>query len=193
MKKTNAFLQKYNGFISIVAFGLMFVFALGMATPAAPCKSYQDTYSFYEEIMPVNNAILLLSIFGLLISALYFILRNHTRIIYYISNFVWYGLNFVYTLASAIVMFVGVAFYQGKYNQIPFDAMSEYFSTHVGRACNPNTPVFAIGYVLGALLLLTLVPYVLVLIDKVQLRLRYEANKKLGVTDVVSHDPKEAK
>lgn len=193
MKKLNAFLQKYNGYISIVAFGLMFVFALGMATPAAPCKSYQDTYEFYKQIMPINNAVLLLSIFGLLISALYFILRNHTRIIYYISNFVWYGLNFVYTLASAIVLFVGVAFYQGKYNQIPFEKMSEYFTTHAGTACNPNTPVFALGYLLGILLVLTMVPYVLVLIEKIQLRLRYENNKKLGVENVVTYDPKEAK
>lgn len=193
MKKLSAFLQKYNGYISIVVFGLMFVFALGMATPAAPCKSYQETFDFYSQIMPYNNTILLLSIFGLLLSAFYFILRNHVRSVYYVSNFAWYGINFAYILTSGIVTISSVAIYQEKYMALPFAEMNEYFSTRSDSVIRSDTPVFLLGYLLGVLILLLLVPYVLVLIDKIQLRIRYEQNKKLGVENVVTYDPKEVK
>lgn len=194
MKKIIPVLQKANGYISIVFFGIMAVYALGMATPAACCKNYQDTYNFYSEIMPYNNAILILSIFGLLISAFYFILRNDKRIVYYVSNYAWNGLNIVYTLVSAIIMFLGVSFYQQKYNALDFTAINEYFVSHsLSSTLNQNTPVFVLGYISAAFLILTLVPHVLLLIDKIKLSIRYNQNKKLGVTNTVTHDPKEAK
>ena len=194
MKKLIPVLQKISGYISIVVFGVMAVYALGMATPAACCKKYQDTYNFYKAIMPYNNAILILAIFGLLIAAFYFILRNDKRIVYYISNYVWNGLNLVYTIVAGVITFIGVGYYQGQYNTLPFDTMNDYFSTRAkGTTINPNTPVFVLGYILGVVIILSIIPHVLILVDKVKLSVRYEKNRKLGVPNTVTYDPKEAK
>ena len=193
MKKVVSILQKIDGYISIVIFGLMAVYALGMATPTACCKKYQDQFYFYKTIMPYNNTILLLSIFGLLLAAFYYVLRNHVRIVYYVSNYVWCGLNVAYTLAAGILTFVGVGFYQSQYSQLPFEAMNAYFEvTSPETTINPNTCVFALGYILGVFILLTLVPHILVLVDKIQLSIRYEKNRKLGVPNTVTYNPKEA-
>ncbi len=193
MKKLIPVLQKISGYISIVVFGIMAVYALGMATPAACCKKYQDTFTWYKAIMPYNNAILILSIFGILIAAFYFILRNDKRIVYYISNYVWNGLNIVYTLVAGIITFMGVSFYQGKYNALPATEMNEYFVSHtIDATLNVNTPVFALGYILGVLIILSLIPHVLILVDKIKLSIRYEKNRKLGVPNTVTYDPKEA-
>lgn len=197
MKKVVPLFQKISGYIGIVVFALMFVYALGMATPSAVCTKYQDTYNFYSQINGYNNGILVLSIFGLLISSFYYVLRNNVRQVYYISNFVWYGVDFVYTIISAIVTIVGVSFYQSKYSALSFDDMNAYF-VRMGDTSriNPNTPVFALGYVLAIVLLLSLIPYVFILVDKIFGRINYENNKKNGVPNPVSyvnHQSKEAK
>ena len=193
MKKLTAKFQNIGGYISIAVFALMVVYALGMATPAAACRLYQDTIDFYDQIMPYNNGILLFGIFGLLIAAFYFVLKNNTRIIYYISNFVWHGINTVFTLVASIFTFVGVGIYQSAYGTLPFEAMNEYWSIRADTTINPNPAVFALGYILGVLVLLSLVPHILVLVDKIQHRIRYEKNKLNGVANPVSYDPKEAK
>jgi hypothetical protein len=193
MKKLTATFQRISGFISIAVFALMVVYALGMATPAAVCRNYQDTINFYDAIMPYNNGILLFGIFGLLISAFYFVLKNNTRIIYYISNFVWQGINAVYTIVSSIFTFVGVAFYQAEYSKLPFETMNEYWSTRSSTTINPTPIVFALGFILAVVLLLSLVPHILVLVEKIQHRIRYENNKKNGIENPVTYDPKEAK
>ncbi len=190
MKKIVSIFQKYNGYISIVMFALMAVYALGMATPAAPCKKYQDTYTFYSQIMPYNNAFLILSIVGLLLAAFYFILRNHVRIVYYISNYVWNGLNIVFSVVSSIILFIGVAFYQGKYKALDFVTINKYLDgVSKGTSLNANTPVFALGYILAVVILLTLIPHVMVLVDKVKLSIRYNANRKAGIPNAVSYNP----
>lgn len=192
MKKLIGFLQKYNGYISIVVFALMFVYALGMATPAAVLKKYEECRTFYSGIMPYNNAILILSIVGLLISAFYFVLRNHVRTIYYISNFVWNGINTAFTLTSGIITFVGVGYYQAQYAALPFDEINAYFEGSTNHI-NSNPAVFLIGYLLGAVIIISLVPHILLLVDKVSLRTRYEKNKKAGIANPVTYNPKEAK
>ena len=193
MKKITEFLQKKDGLIFVIAYALSAVYALGMATPAACCKYYEPTESFYKQIMPYNNAFLILSIFGLLISAFYFVLRNHVRIIYYISNFVWTLIYGVYTVVTAVVMFMGVSFYQGKYAALPFDEMNEYWLTRSTQRISENTSVFLLGFMLAVLLLLTLVPLALVTVDKIKSRLNYEKNKRNGIANPVSFHSKEAK
>lgn len=194
MKKLTSFLQKNNGVICIVLYALLFVYAIGMATPAAPLKQYQDEITFYSAIMPYNNAILIMSIFGLLLSAFYFILRNNVRLVYYVSNFVWHGAYVGYTLASSIVTLISVITYQTAYGKLDFDTINSYFSDHGSNlVLRANTPVFVLGYLEVVFLILTIVPIVLVLLDKIKGRLRYEQNKKDGVANPVTFDPKEAK
>ncbi len=193
MKKIASLLQKISGTIGIIVYALMAVYALGMATPAAVCRYYQETESFYTPIMPYNNMILILSIIGLLIVAFYFVLRNHLREIYYVSNFVWDGTYIAFTVVSAIYTIIGVSFYQGKYMELPFDAMNEYWSTRSSYTINPNTPVFILGYLLAVVLLVSIIPVAYVTFTKVLSRLNYERNKKNGVPNPVSYNAKEVK
>ncbi len=193
MKKIASLLQKISGTIGIIVYALMAVYALGMATPTAVCRYYQETESFYTPIMPYNNMILILSIIGLLIVAFYFVLRNHLREIYYVSNFVWDGTYIAFTVVSAIYTIIGVSFYQGKYMELPFDAMNEYWSTRSSYTINPNTPVFILGYLLAVVLLVSIIPVAYVTFTKVLSRLNYERNKKNGVPNPVSYNAKEVK
>lgn len=193
MKKIASLFQKISGTIGIIVYALMAVYALGMATPAAVCRYYQETESFYTQVMPYNNAILILSIIGLLIVAFYFVLRNQLREIYYVSNFVWDGTYIVFTVISAIYTIIGVSFYQSKYMELPFDTMNEYWSTRLSYTINPNTPVFILGYLLAGVLLLSIIPVAYVTFTKVLSRLNYERNKKNGVPNPVSYNPKEVK
>lgn len=197
MKKVSSLFQKISGTIGIIVYALMVVYALGMATPAAVCREYNNngvtTEKFYSDIMPYNNMILILSIIGLLIVAFYFVLRNQIREIYYVSNFVWDGIYTGFSIFSAIYMFIAVSFYQGKYSQLPFDAMNEYWSTRSSNTINPNTPVFLLGYILAVLILLSIIPVIFVTVNKIMSRLNYERNKKNGVPNPVSYNPKEVK
>lgn len=193
MKKIASLFQKISGTIGIIVYALMAVYALGMATPAAVCRYYQETESFYTPIMPYNNMILILSIIGLLIVAFYFVLRNHLREIYYVSNFVWDGTYIAFTVVSAIYTIIGVSFYQGKYMELPFDAMNEYWSTRSSYTINPNTPIFILGYLLAVVLLVSIIPVAYVTFTKVLSRLNYERNKKNGVPNPVSYNAKEVK
>ncbi len=193
MKKIASLFQKISGTIGIIVYALMAVYALGMATPAAVCRYYIETESFYTPIMPYNNMILILSIIGLLIVAFYFVLRNHLREIYYVSNFVWDGTYIAFTVVSAIYTIIGVSFYQGKYMELPFDAMNEYWSTRSSYSINPNTPVFILGYLLAVVLLVSIIPVAYVTFTKVLSRLNYERNKKNGVPNPVSYNAKEVK
>lgn len=193
MKKITSLFQKISGTIGIIVYALMAVYALGMATPAAVCRYYQETEAFYTPIMPYNNVILILSIIGLLIVAFYYILRNQLREIYYVSNFVWDGTYIGFTIVSAIYTIIGVSFYQSKYMELPFDAMNEYWSTRLSYTINPNTPVFILGYLLAVVLILSIIPVGFVTVSKVLSRLNYERNKKNGVSNPVSYNPKEVK
>ena len=65
MKKIETFLQKYFGFITLGAYALFAIFALGMGTAAAPCKYYESRKNFYKPIQPYNNLFRILSIIGL--------------------------------------------------------------------------------------------------------------------------------
>jgi mannose/fructose/N-acetylgalactosamine-specific phosphotransferase system component IIC len=161
MEKLSGIFKKFNGIIAIVVFALLGVFALGMATPAAPCISYTGTDSatiaaFYFQIQPYNDDILYFALAGLFLAFFYNVLRNQLRPIYYISNFIWTILYFFLALASAIFTFIGVSFYQSKYVTLPFDAINQNFIDHgIKTRINPNTPVFALGYVVAALVLLS--------------------------------------
>ncbi len=193
MKKVTSLFQKIGGSIAIFVFALMAVYALGMATPSACCKYYESQKLFYREIMPYNNAILILAIVGLLLASLYYVLRNNVRVVYYVSNFVWDGVFVGYSVLSSIITFVGVSFYQGKYSALPFAEMNAYWAERSTTTINPNTSVFLLGYLLGAVILLATVPTILVLVDKIRGRISYERNKRDGIANPVSYERKGAK
>ncbi|MCI1735209.1 MAG: hypothetical protein LKM30_05700 [Bacilli bacterium] len=178
MEKRMAVLQRWLGIAGIVAFALMAAYAFGMATPAAACLYYNDTINFYKDIQGYNNAILVFSIVGLLISAFYGVLRSAIRKVYYISNFIITGLLAGILAASGIDLFIGVSVYQQKYYALPFDAMNAYWKDHTQTTrINPYTPVFGLGYVLAGLLLVLSVLALISLVYKILSRIRYEKTK----------------
>lgn len=192
MKNVILFLQKYLGFIMLVSFALLFVYALGMATPTAIFKSHDSTRDFYGEIQPYNNAILIVSIVGLLLGALYMVLRNNVRPIYYVSNFVYFGISIAFSIFAGIYTILGVSFYLNKYNQVldraDFCEIDDYLNTYVGKRINQNSPVFVFGFLVAALTFVVAVLLIAVLVMKTQDRLRYEDNKRNGISNPVTYD-----
>lgn len=196
MNKISNLFQKISGYISIAVFAIVFVYALGMATPAQPCTLYNNTkvVNFYSDIMPYNNGILILAIVGLLISAFYYILRNHVRQVFYVSNFVWGGLYAVFSIVTFVFIIISVVTYKNLYMALDFEKMNTYWANHgSSTTINPNTCVFALGFVVAVLVLLSIAPYVFVYIDKIKGRIRYEENKKDGVENPVSYVKGEVK
>lgn len=192
MKNVILFLQKYLGFIMLVSFALLFVYALGMATPTAIFKSHDSIRDFYSEIQPYNNAILIISIVGLLLGALYMVFRNNVRPIYYVSNFVYFGISIAFSIFAGIYTILGVSFYLNKYNQVldraDFCEIDEYLFKFVGKRVNQNSPVFVLGFLVAALTFVVAVLLIAVIVMKTQDRLRYEDNKRNGISNPVTYD-----
>lgn len=184
MEKAISFFQKSIGYISLAVYCLMFIYALGMATPTAALLKYQEERDFYSGVQGYNNGILVLAIFGLLISAFYLVLRNNKRKIYYVSNFTWMGVGTVYALICGIYTIIGVSAYQKLYMALDFDTINAYWAQRsLNLTINKNTPVFGLGYTVAILVILTIVPIVLVLINKIIGRIQHEKmNKALAST-----------
>lgn len=188
MKKIETFLQKYFGFITLGAYALFAIFALGRGTAAAPCKYYESRKNFYKPIQPYNNLFRILSIIGLLLGALYRVRRCHTRLVYYVSNFVWFGILIVLSVLSGIFLLYGTILYSAYYDLLPFEERNTYFVEHsLSIKINPNPAIFVLGYLLAILLFVLAAASVIVLVDKIKGRIRYEDNKKLGVENTVTY------
>lgn len=185
MNKLCAFFKKYNGIIGIVVFALLAVYAICMATPAADARSFpgwtaaeiaaagveaeaaESTTTFYQGIMPFNDLLIYLAIAGIVWSILYTTLRNQIRKVYYISNFVWHGVYVALALAVGIIMIVGVADYQAKYEALPFDTMNAYWEYFlIPYGISRETPVFALGYLEAAVIILSAVPVAFIAIKQ---------------------------
>lgn len=167
MKKCCAVLQKFVGWIGIIVFALMAIYALGMATPASCLFSYQDTIDFYDAIQPINNGILIFAICGLLVSGIYSMMRNSVRKIYYVSNYVWFAIYISLAIAAAIYLIQGVNYYQSQYNVLPFDTLNTYWEAHyLTTRINRNTSVFWLGYTEAVLVLLSVIPAAAVIAEK---------------------------
>ncbi len=192
MNKVINFLQKYIGYIALLGFALLTIYAFGMATASAGFRRCEDTENFYKDIMPYNNLILILSIVGLIFSALYMVLRNNKRPIYYVSNFISMFISILFTFVSSVLTIVGVSFYQNKFNTlVNSPEFEDYYQIIVQRdgSINKNTPTFILGYLIAILLVLIAICYVVVLAFKIADRLRYENNKKNGVCNPVTYIP----
>lgn len=185
MEKIAIKIQKILPIIIVVSFLIMAIYALGMATPSAVILNWEGTVDgvkstdFYDAIQPINNTILILAIIGIVISLCFSILRNNIRKIYYVSNFVWFGVYFAITIFSAIYTFIGVSTYQNAYSKIPFAEVNQYFADrNLSLFVNENTPIFILGYVVAIILLLTLIPAVILLINKIKTSIAWKNHLK---------------
>lgn len=192
MNKVINFLQKYLGYIALLGFALLIIYAFGMATASAGFRRCEDTENFYKDIMPYNNLILSMSIVGLIFSALYMLLRNNKRPVYYVSNFISMFVSILFIFISSVLTIVGVSFYQNKFNTlVNSPEFEDYYQIIVQRdgSINKNTPTFILGYLIAILLVLIAICYVVVLAFKTADRVRYEKNKKNGVCNPVTYIP----
>ena len=181
MKKFISFLKKGTGIYLIIAFALMGVYALVMATPCAALLQYEDTIHFYDAIEPYNDGILYFALAGLFLALNYKVFRNDERSVYYLSNFLYFGVALAFLVASVIYLIMGVSFYQGQYSQLPFEDINHYFaSIQLTKSVNPFDPVFLFGYLIAGLLALGFVSLVLVFVDGIKERLAYNQRRKDG-------------
>jgi hypothetical protein len=186
MSKITAYFQKHLATIGLIVYGLLAIYALAMATPAAVLRLYTNQSDitdlsvpgyYAREVEGINNLILILSIAGLLVSLLYRFFRNDLRKIYYPTNFVLMGLWITLPLVTFISGLAGIIHYEQTYKVLDFATINNYFASHLpDTQASPDTPVFALGYLALILVLLLAVPGVLILIDRIKVRL---ANKPL--------------
>lgn len=185
MEKIVIKIQKAGFIFLIIAYVLLCVYALGMATPCAALLSWTgevngvDSAVFYNQIEPTNNAFLILGIVGLLVAAAFKLMRNDSRKIYYTSNYIWFVLFYSITIFSAVYMFVGVSNYQSLYSKIPFEEVNGYFIDMNFRGyVDPNTPVFILGYIEAVLILLNTIPMTLLLVNKIKVSKEWKKHLK---------------
>lgn len=194
MKKIQQFLQKYFGYITLLSYALLAAYALGRGTAAAPCLYYESRKNFYKPIQPYNTAFLILAILGLLLGAFYRVLRCHSRLVYYVSNFTWFGLLIALSIGSGIYVLIGTSLYAAYYQLLPIADRNQYFIDHGStRRISAHPAVFILGYLLAVLFFLLAAVSVLVLLDKIPSRIRYEKNKKNNVANPVTYVPEKDK
>ena len=171
MRKLCEFLKKNNATIIVISFVLLAVYAICMATPTAYLRYYGNLDTFYQPIQGLNDAFIFLAIGGIVLGLLYNLFRNNIRKIFYISNFVWFGLFLALDLATVIVVIAGVAKYQGLYSGLDFAAINSYFeSMKLPYFVDPNTPVFLLGYLTAVVILLNGCATGLILFDQLKNR-----------------------
>lgn len=186
MKKLCATLQKINGIIAVVCYGLLVLYAFGMATPCAVLDQSPVSSDFYQQIQPYNDEIAFLALAGVLLALFYIVLRNNVRKVYYVSNFVWNGLYSVYAIITAIQCFPIIRYYQVLYSGLDFATINQYFIDHnlVGVQIASNPPVFVLGYIVTTLVLLSALPSLFVGL--------YKAYERFGKKQPLPAEGKEA-
>lgn len=196
MDKLWGFFKKHDGLIAILVFAIVAVYAICMSTPAAVCRQpyvvdgYEPYRDFYDSFMIINDMIIYLAIFGIVWGVLYKVLRNEIRKVYYVSNIVWHGVYIAFCIFVCIYMIIGVAQYQSAYMSLPFDDMNAYYESHNATwRINPNTPVFAFGYIVAILVVLSAVPAGWVLWK--QMKTRFFDHKKETVEEVAEPETTE--
>lgn len=165
--------NKISVVIGIIAYGLVAVYALTMATPMGELvnvdsSDHKYTSALYN-VSPLANDLLIIAIIGLLIIGVYCLLRSKSRRIYYTSNKIWGCLTVGYGVFTFIFLIYVVSYYQTQYAGIDF----EYVNTMLpifdpdGSLLNPNTSVFLLGYLLSVVCIISTALFGFVFVMKI--------------------------
>lgn len=160
--------QKIIWWVMLLVFALLCVYALVMSTPIANLM-FADADDFFNSMKPLNDAIILLGIFGILFAFGYKITRSNIRDKYYISNYVFMIIQSLYTLVAGIISLVIVIKYQSMYSALDFDDINFSLSiTKPGVEISPSdiTGMAIFGYILAIVIILASLLSVYVLVGK---------------------------
>ncbi len=171
--------QKIIWWVMLLVFALLCVYALVMSTPISNLMFADETYKvngvthnyadMLTEMKPLNDAIILFGIFGILFAFGYKISRSNVRGKYYISNFVYMIVQSVYTLVAGVVSLIIVIKYQTMFNALKFDKINDILSfTKPGTSMSPSdiTGMAIFGYILAVVIILVTILNVYVLVAK---------------------------
>ena len=179
-------IQKHIGTVGIIAYALLFIYALVMATPCSALIYYPNDINgvkapdFYKQVQPMNNTILILAIFGIVLSLIYGLLRNKDRKVYFASNFVWFITFIVFSIVTCVITLIDVSKYHGIYNTLDFTTINDYFSErNLDKSIDPNSGVFAFGYVFASLVGVLSVPSIVLLVNKIIGRIGFEKSNSV--------------
>lgn len=180
--------QKMIWWVMLLVFALLCVYALVMSTPISNLMFADEDglADMLNDMKPLNDAIILLGIFGILFAFGYKLTRSNIRGKYYISNFVFMIAQSIYTLVAGVVSLIIVIKYQSMYNNLKFDDINDvlYF-TKPGVEMKPSdiNGMAAFGYILAVVIILVTLLSVYVLVGK-YLKQKAEGNNIETTADV---------
>lgn len=156
--------------VSLVVAALTFVFALFFLSGSlAYMTKYKDGNSIgaedlVEQSQGFVEAMVALGIVFILLAALLFITSSSSRRNYYITNYVAVGLFVVFALFMSIFIFANVGSIQSAFlNDINWDTVGDKIANLNGLypISKDDTYTFAVGYVVGVIVLIDAILVVL--------------------------------
>lgn len=181
MYKKQMRLQKIACLICIIAAAVAFIYALGISTDLYdslyntmtnkndPHKTKVEGSWIYYDMQDFNRSFVNVSIILILLACLLFIMNNHTRRKYYITNYIAAGAYSVATLAVTGWYLKNVVAFRTQYlTTVDFEALKAYadmgFVTY-----SESTFWFDLGFVVGAFAIVSVVLLVVNTVWKVKL------------------------
>ena len=168
IKKFIPKLQKSCFWLILIGFALLFVYSLIFCTPIGTLENVMDEplgpisegkimNQILLDMFPINNILIVLSIFGVIFALGYKVTRTNIRGKYYISNFVYGFVSGIYSLVSAVLVLVFDIIYLNEYKALDFETINAKLISMVGESgtLDPNSSyIFIIGFILVVILLL---------------------------------------
>jgi len=128
-----------------------------MDEPLGPISEGKIMNQILLDMFPINNILIVLSIFGVIFALGYKVTRTNIRGKYYISNFVYGFVSGIYSLVSAVLVLVFDIIYLNEYKALDFETINAKLISMVGESgtLDPNSSyIFIIGFILVVILLL---------------------------------------
>lgn len=139
-EKVVAWFTKFEGYISLIFFALVFVYAICMSTPLAKLLyvdntapvtlsdgSEMPTHYFSAALYNVsgkNNNLMLVGLIGCLISLMYNLFRNNQRRIYYVTNYVIEFVLIGYLIFTCVMISYTASYFGQQYSAIDFKTLN---------------------------------------------------------------------
>jgi hypothetical protein len=170
-------LIKGEGYISLIFFALVFVFALCMSTNISNLINVDNTAAVnvsdgtvlpihyvtapWYNVSPKENTLMVVGIVGCILSLLYNMFRNNARRIYYVTNYVVEFALVAYTIFTCVMVAYVSSYFGEQYASINFglvNATDDQLASTYGTLASTYSQFSRVHYALDPISTTTAVP-----------------------------------